>query len=557
MSTEGLEGKAGLPAVSSVVPSMAVRSSATFDPSGLDARTTALQRMAEIIVRSGIMPGIDTVNKATALMLLCECEGLHPVAALRRYHVTTRGIEMKAPAMYAEFQAAGGRVRWITSTDQECEAQFIHPVYAPDPGFPVRATLYDLIEKGVATQFNQKTRQYDLKSTYAQFPDDMLRATVIRKGVRAVCGWIGVGMDAPDVVSEVGDSPESRGLTAPVTTIQAPEWSMPSSREVRDVVPAITRSEVQTAREEDRQQINKEFTPTPAGQSLPPSKPAPKPAPAPEEPEPAPKHPAPDTPPSPDSSAVSASPGLSMAEKLAMAEASPSIVKPDASAGAVNYYPSDDPIRPDQMTRLRELVKQLNIQQDEWNTIMDEYGVPMPDTPLPGQPRTPRMAGMFSDEAADLIRDLEARLDRPEATFGDPKSDAPQDYGTSQAVLPGMEDPNTPAGTGEPVPSSKPAAAAGPAQDGDPRIPLILEGERLAGELGYTPLQLATEAGGDLAELEMPQLEQAVGRLRWGAQGKPGPDPTKPVPAGSFEVPEVVRPEPKRRGRPRKNPITT
>jgi hypothetical protein len=603
---QGLEGKADLPAV-------ATSSVPVLPQSGtLESVIVSIERMAKWIQQSGLYPGCKTQAAAFAVLMQAKPKDSSPYSVLEamcrvlnEYDVINDRLSMKAHAMAANFLAAGGLIKWHEYSRERCSASFVHPTYAPDPGVKVTVTLDEMVGSGEATTWDAKSNGgkggWVLKANYAQRSHRMLRARCMSEGVDLVMPGIKLGMLTSEEAEDIDSLPRDA-----VAAIQTPGWSMTASREVREVIPAITRAEAKPVAqgEADRSQINREFAPrTDTGQSLPPSKPRPAPAPAPEEPEP--KQPVPQPTPAPKPPppipAPPVPPAPSMAEKLAVAEALPNVVKP--ADEPANYTPQDDPIRPDQMARLRELVKQLGVTQDEWNQKLDEYGVPRPDPPLPGQPRTPRMAGLYVDEAGDLIRELEARLDRPETTFGDEVEGHPDDgHEMGQAVLPGMDVPSAPAGPqpGKSAPPSEPKdvirgtresnysthrVAGVPETDGlqhcticgaaevqlgdypcpgtsvkdkDPRVALILEGEKLAGELGYTVLQLQTEAGGDLAEMEMPDLERAVARLRWTAQGKPGTDPAKVTP-GSFVVPDAVRPEPVKRrpGRPRKNPATT
>jgi hypothetical protein len=638
MSTEGSEGKAGLPAtVSSLVP--AVSHSDT-----LESVVASIERMAKWIQQSGLYPACKTQAAAFAVLMQAKPRDSSPYSVLaamsqvlNEYDVIGERLFMRAHAMAANFLRVGGAIKWHEYTREVASATFLHPTFNRE-GVTVTVTLDEMVQSGEATTWDPKANGgkggWVLKANYAQRPHRMLRARCMSEGVDLVMPGIKLGMLTSE---EAEDEPNAVTISTSVGQSPLPVLSKPLDRPSKtfnsNFTPNddFTQDETEAAWDQNRSlqdRTNKESRPIPQGQSLPPSKPRPAPAPAPEEPEPEPKRPAPET-----------LPGPSMAEKLAAADALPAIVKPETQAEPANYSPPDDPIRPDQMARLRELINQLSITKEEWHAKLDEYNVPMPDTPLPGQSRTPRMAELFSDEAADLIRELEARLDPPEATFGDPDEsadtplpaggkdeDVPQaDSGEvtghpddghemGQALLPGMlpndrkhnfsthRVENVPGTEGlqhctlcgaaevqledrpctglrEPVSPSKPGpAASGPVvppgatridpwvkpgtpKDGDPRVALILEGEKLAVELGYTISQLHTEAGGDLAEMEMGQLQQAVGRLRWTAQGKPGPDPdtARTHPATSdFQVPDAVRPEPaKRRGRPRKNPATT
>jgi hypothetical protein len=122
---------------------------------------------------------------------------------------------MRSDAMQAEFQRHGGRLRWVKSNAEECEAQFWHPVYHPDV-FTVRVTLKELVASEVAMQWPKrkegepKPTHKVLKNTYKQFPRQMLRARVISEGVRAIDPGVVVGIYTPEEVSDFDDRPSPR-----------------------------------------------------------------------------------------------------------------------------------------------------------------------------------------------------------------------------------------------------------------------------------------------------------------------------------------------------------
>jgi hypothetical protein len=160
-----------------------------------------IQKMAEMVAASRLFPGVQDAQTAATLMLLCHAEGLHPIQAMRRYHIIEGRPSMKADAMLAEFQQRGGRVRWITSTDAECEAHFWHPVLNPD-GITIRVALNDFLESGVATGYNRDTRKVETKANWKKFPRQMLRARAVSEGVRAIDPGTAVGIYSSEEASD-------------------------------------------------------------------------------------------------------------------------------------------------------------------------------------------------------------------------------------------------------------------------------------------------------------------------------------------------------------------
>jgi hypothetical protein len=164
-------------------------------------------------------------DQAFTLMMLAESEGLHPIQAMRRFHVIEGRPSMRADAMQAEFQRHGGRVRWLESNAEKCSAEFSHPVHQPEP-LLVTVTMKELEESEVAMQWPKlrEGEQFDprrgkiMKDTYKKFPRQMLRARVISEGVRAVDPGVVVGIYTPEEVSDF--EPEPRQLKPPSSTFR-------------------------------------------------------------------------------------------------------------------------------------------------------------------------------------------------------------------------------------------------------------------------------------------------------------------------------------------------
>ncbi len=158
----------------------------------LAAETAAIERMARYVARSGLF-GVRDEAQAVALLLLARAEGLHPMQAVREYHIIDGRPALRADAMLARFQAAGGRVRWIERTDRAAEAEFEHPAGGR---VRVRWTLEDAARAGLAQ-----------RKTWKQYPRQMLTARVISEGVRTVYPAVAVGVYTPEEVADFDAEP--------------------------------------------------------------------------------------------------------------------------------------------------------------------------------------------------------------------------------------------------------------------------------------------------------------------------------------------------------------
>jgi hypothetical protein len=137
-----------------------------------------IERMAVSVARSGLF-GFKTPDQAMALMLVAQAENLHPAKAIQEYHIINGKPTLKADAMLARFQAAGGRVEWIEYTDTKVVGKFSH-----QSGGSV--TVEWTVEMG---------RKAGLlgNPTWTKYPRQMLRSRCIAEGIRTVFPGVIVG----------------------------------------------------------------------------------------------------------------------------------------------------------------------------------------------------------------------------------------------------------------------------------------------------------------------------------------------------------------------------
>lgn len=146
-----------------------------------------MQQMAEVAAGSKMF-GFKNPQEAMAIMLLCQAENLHPAIALRDYHVIQGRPALKADAMLARFQQAGGTVNWKEYTDEQVTGVFSHPQGGT---LELTWTLAQAKKIGIATKDNWKN-----------YPRAMLRARVISEGIRSVFPGCVVGVYTPEEVQD-------------------------------------------------------------------------------------------------------------------------------------------------------------------------------------------------------------------------------------------------------------------------------------------------------------------------------------------------------------------
>jgi len=146
-----------------------------------------IQKMAEVAATSKMF-GFKNPQEAMAIMLLCQAENLHPAIAMRDFHVIEGRPALKADAMLARFQQAGGKVEWKVYTDAEVTGVFSHP---QGSSLEVTWTLAQAKSIGIAGKNNWKN-----------YPRAMLRARCLSEGIRAVYPGCVVGVYTPEEVQD-------------------------------------------------------------------------------------------------------------------------------------------------------------------------------------------------------------------------------------------------------------------------------------------------------------------------------------------------------------------
>lgn len=160
--------------------------------SNLMIPVTDMKYMAEAFAKSKLF-GVKNPEEAMALMLIAQAENLHPAAAIRDYHIIQGKPALKADAMLARFQSAGGSVKWKELSDKIVKAEFSHPSGGTAE---ISWTMEDAKRAGFAS-----------KDNWQKFPRQMLRARVVSEGIRTVFPGVVVGAYTPEEVQDFDDKP--------------------------------------------------------------------------------------------------------------------------------------------------------------------------------------------------------------------------------------------------------------------------------------------------------------------------------------------------------------
>lgn len=155
-----------------------------------------IERMAVSIAKSGMF-AVTTMEGAFTLLLIAQAEGIHPAQAMMDYDVIKGKPALKSAAMLARFQRAGGKVQWITSTDEAVEGKFSHPLGGE---LVVKWDTARIAKAGLGG-----------KEMHQKFPLQMKRARCISEAIRAIAPQcVPIGMYT---VEETRDMPEEIDVT--------------------------------------------------------------------------------------------------------------------------------------------------------------------------------------------------------------------------------------------------------------------------------------------------------------------------------------------------------
>jgi hypothetical protein len=173
------------------------------------------------------MFGVSLPDQGKIIAISALANGVDAFQYMRTYHVFGGKLTMRAEAMLAELEKAGGRVEWKQTTSEICEADFYGP--NSQKPFKVKISMEELKSSGVAMAEDPKTKKQYVKSVYAKFSRQMLRARATAEGVRAVCAKAVNGFYAPEEAEDFEPQNEkpSSGWTRGIPQAEAPFEKQP------------------------------------------------------------------------------------------------------------------------------------------------------------------------------------------------------------------------------------------------------------------------------------------------------------------------------------------
>lgn len=163
-----------------------------------------IQKMARAVAASGLF-GIKNEAQAVALMLFAQSENLHPMTAVRDYHIMNGKPSMKADTMLARFQSAGGKACWERYDDQAVIGAFSHNgnsvriEWTMERAKAIHQEVWDDGPNGR----RRTSKPITDKDVWKYYPRNMLRARCTSEGIRAVMPGVLCGLYTPEEIQDM------------------------------------------------------------------------------------------------------------------------------------------------------------------------------------------------------------------------------------------------------------------------------------------------------------------------------------------------------------------
>ena len=158
----------------------------------------AIEKMGNWFAKSGMF-GCEKVEQGNILAMASILERKSPIEIADTYHLMDGQLTMKSRAMLAKYRQAGGRVKWLETTDTTCRAAWTLEGDTTEIGF----TLAEAERMGIVKPKGGWTKQ----------PAEMLRARATSRAVTMLCPEILVGGGVEDDNQAEPSEPAPNPLT--------------------------------------------------------------------------------------------------------------------------------------------------------------------------------------------------------------------------------------------------------------------------------------------------------------------------------------------------------
>lgn len=171
-------------------------------------KVEALQKLGQIYAASGFF-GAVSASCATASVINAALEGISPLEYRAKYHIFEDGTtSVKSDYIQREFRRLGGDWDFKEWTGEVCDMVFTYKGKA----FPFRVTIDEFKANKVAVGKDGK-----LKTNWAKFAPEMLKARCMATAIRAICPEALGGMYTQEEVADFERKPPQEAKPASVS----------------------------------------------------------------------------------------------------------------------------------------------------------------------------------------------------------------------------------------------------------------------------------------------------------------------------------------------------
>ena len=149
-----------------------------------------LQVIAKAVYESGFY-GFKNPNQAFTALIASQDMGMNGTKFCQDYHIINNRPSKKTETAFRDFKRAGGRVKWIETTEQTAKAEL---VACDGDSIVMEYTITQAEKAGL------------IKDNWLKNPADMLRNRVLSKGIKAIYPQAYDGFLSEDEAIDLGNT---------------------------------------------------------------------------------------------------------------------------------------------------------------------------------------------------------------------------------------------------------------------------------------------------------------------------------------------------------------
>ena len=163
-----------------------------------------LSMFAGPVAKSNML-GTKSPDDVMAIMMIAQAEGRHPGSIIQEYHIINGKPTLKADAILARFQKAGGKVNWLTYTDTAVKGVFSH---AQGGELTLEWTIEQAQKAGLTKN-----------PVWGKYPRAMLRSRVASEAIRTIFPSVLGGAYSSEEAMDFEAAPINNGITLEQKTL--------------------------------------------------------------------------------------------------------------------------------------------------------------------------------------------------------------------------------------------------------------------------------------------------------------------------------------------------